>query len=107
MSVNLAALLQRDGLAVGRTRLSEGDAAGAAQAFRAIALTEPANYEARYWLYSALVASGAGEAAATALEEARLLHSVAALRALDVDMVRFQTDKAYCADVGVRAYSMK
>ncbi|WP_165187190.1 tetratricopeptide repeat protein [Caulobacter soli] len=107
MSADLATAPQRHGLADGRARLFGGDPDGAAQAFRAIARAEPANYEARYWLYSALVAANDWDAATPALEEARLLHSVAALRALDVDMARFQTDKTYCAEIGLRAYGMK
>ena len=107
MSANPASLPERDALAAGRARLLEGDSDGAVQAFAAAARAEPASYEARYWLYSALVAAGDPDGAATALEEARLLHSVAALRALDVDMTRFQTDKAYCADIGERAYAMR
>jgi len=107
MSADLATLPVRDGLAVGRARLFEGDPVGAAQAFLAASRAEPASYEARYWLYSALVAAGDPDGATAALEEARLLHSVATLRALDVDMSRFQTDKAYCADIGERAYAMR
>ena len=107
MSAAPPILPQRDGLAVGRDRLFGGDAAGAVEAFRATARAEPANYEARYWLYSALVAASDGEGAAIALEEARLLHGLAALRALDVDMARFQTDKAYCAEIGLGVYAMK
>jgi len=107
MSADLANLSQRDGLAVGRALLSEGDPAGAAQAFLAVARVEPANYEARYWLYSALAAAGDWDAAMAALEEARLLHSIAVLRALDADMTRFNSDKAYCAEIGHQAYAMK
>lgn len=97
----------RDRFADGRASLFAGDPASAAKAFRAAAQAEPADYEARYWLYSALVAANDWNSAAPALEEARALHGVAALRALNVDMARFQTDKAYCAEVGLRAYAMK
>jgi hypothetical protein len=101
-----AALSPRDTLADGKARLFAGDPAGAVQIFRAAALGEAADYEARYWLYSALVASGDWAGATAAMEEARTLHSVATLRAHDVDMGRFQTDKAYCAEIGRRAYGM-
>jgi len=107
MSADFATLSQRDGLAVGKASLFRGDSVGAAQAFLAVAQAEPANYEARYWLYSALVAAGDWDGAMPALEEARLLHSIAVLRALDADMARFNTDKAYCAEIGHKAYAMK
>lgn len=107
MSSALAAAPPRDRLADGKARLYAGDPAGAAQAFHAAAMEEPSNYEARYWLYSALVAGGNWDGANAAMEEARTMHGVAVLRALGVDMVRFQTDKAYCAEVGRSAYGSK
>jgi protein O-GlcNAc transferase len=107
MSADLATLSRRDALAIGRADLFGGDTAAAADAFRAVARAEPTNYEARYWLYSALVAASDGDSAASALEEARLLHSVAVLRALDADMGRFRADKAYCGEIGLQAYAMK
>lgn len=106
MSSVLAAL-PRDLLADGEARLFAGDPVGAAQLFRAAALGEASDYEARYWLYSALVASGDWEGGATAMEEARTLHAVAALRASGVNMARFRTDKAYCAEIGQRAYARR
>jgi protein O-GlcNAc transferase len=107
MSADLATLSRRDGLAIGRADLFAGDAASAVDSFRAVAQAEPASYEARYWLYSALVAAGDWGGAMQALDEARLLHSIAVLRALDADMARFSTDKAYCAEIGQQAYAMK
>ncbi len=107
MFADLATLPQRDSLADGRARLFAGDVAGAAETFRAIAQAKPADHEARYWLYSALVAANDWDGAAPALDEARILHGVAVLRALNADMARFQTDKAYCAELGVLAYANK
>lgn len=107
MSSALAAAPPRDRIADGKARLFAGDPAGAAQAFRAAALANGSDYEARYWLYSALVAGGDWDGGNAAMEEARTLHAVAVLRALNADMVRFQTDKAYCAELGRRAYASK
>lgn len=106
-SAALAASPPLDRLADGRARLFAGDPAGAAQLFHAATLDEPSSYEARYWLYSALVASGNWDGANVAMEEARTMHGVATLRALGVDMTRFQTDKPYCAEIGRRAYASK
>jgi tetratricopeptide (TPR) repeat protein len=105
MSSALAAAPPRDHLADGKTRLFAGDPAGAAQLFHAAALADAGDHEARYWLYSALVASGDWDGATGAMEQARTLHGVAILRALGVDMVRFQNDKAYCAQIGRNAYA--
>jgi len=107
MPADLAALSCRDGIAVGRARLFEGDSAGAAEIFRAAADADPTDFETRYWLYSALAAANDWAGAKAALGEARLLHSVFVLRALNVDMARFQADKAYCAEVGLQAYGKK
>lgn len=102
---SVLATLPSDPLAEGQARLFAGDPTGAAQIFRTAALGEVSDYEARYWLYSALAASGDWEGGTAAMEEAHTLHSVAALRAMGVDMARFQTDKAYCAEIGRLAYA--
>jgi len=95
----------RDRFADGKALLFGGDPTRAAQVFRAAALEEAFDYEARYWLYSALVAGGDWEGGTSAMEEARTLHSVATLQALDVDIGRLQTDKAYCIEIGRLAYA--
>jgi hypothetical protein len=95
----------RDRFADGKALLFGGDPTGAAQVFRAAVLEEAFDYEARYWLYSALVAGGDWEGGTSAMEEARTLHSVATLQALDVDIGRLQTDKAYCIEIGRLAYA--
>ncbi|MGA0601686.1 tetratricopeptide repeat protein [Caulobacter sp. KR2-114] len=107
MSSALAAAPPRDRLADGKARLYAGDPAGAAQAFAAAAQEDPSSFEARYWLYSALVAGGDWDSANAAMEEARTMHAVSVLRGLRVDMIRFQTDKAYCAEIGRNAYAAK
>jgi hypothetical protein len=107
MSSVLAAPLPRDRMADGKALLYSGDADGAAEIFQTAAAADPSDYESRYWLYSARVAAGDWSGATAAIEEARTLHAVAAMRALDVDMVRLQSDKAYCAEIGLRAYALK
>jgi protein O-GlcNAc transferase len=104
VALNLAV---RDPMAEGRAALAGGDPAAAAQIFHAQAETDPADYESRYWLYSALQAAGAGDAARQALEQARTLHAVAVIRAAGADMARFDTDKAYCAELGRQLYAAK
>jgi predicted O-linked N-acetylglucosamine transferase (SPINDLY family) len=107
MTASLASLAPPDDLAEGRAALFAGDPTAAASLFNAAALADPGDYETRYWLYSALVASAEPEAAFTALEEARTLHAVAAIRAAGADMDRFQTDKTYCAQIGMQLYAAK
>jgi protein O-GlcNAc transferase len=107
MTVALASLAPPDALAEGRAALFAGDPAAAAEMFAAVAQSDPADYESRYWLYSALVASAEPQAARAVLEEARTLHGVAAVRGAGADMARFQTDKAYCAQIGYQLYAAK
>jgi len=107
MSAVLASLALRDPMAEGQAALFGGDPVGAAQLFHAAAQAQPADPESRYWLYSALVAAGEPDAARQAMEEARTLQSVAIIRAAGADMARFQTDKAYCAQIGHQLYAAK
>ncbi|THD64085.1 hypothetical protein [Phenylobacterium sp.] len=107
MTAALASLAPRDPVAEGKEMLFAGDLAGAVAAFQSAARAEPADHESRYWLYSALTAAGDAVGAAASLEEARVLHAVTVLRELGADMTRLQTDRAYCADLGRRAYAAK
>jgi len=107
MSVALASPAPRDAIAEGRAALFGGDPAAAAQLFHAQAQANPTDHESRYWLASALTAAGAADAARQALEEARTLHAVAAIRGMGADMARFQTDRAYCAQLGTQLYAAK
>jgi len=104
MTVALASLAPPDAVAEGRVALFAGDPIGAAGLFNAAAQINPTDYEARYWLYSALAAAGQPDAARAVLDEARTLQAVAAIRGADADMARFQTDKAYCVQIGRRSY---
>lgn len=105
MTVALASLAAPDALAEGRAALFAGDPVAAASLFNELAQDDPADYESRYWLYSALVAAGEAQAAFEMLEEARTLHAVAQIRAMGADMQLFQTDRAYCAQIGGQLYA--
>jgi protein O-GlcNAc transferase len=107
VSAALASAAPNDAIAEGRKALDAGDPTAAAQVFHAAAQADPADPESRYWLYSALVAAGEPQAAQTALDEARTLHAVAVIRAAGADMGRFQTDKAYCAQIGRQLYAAR
>ena len=107
MSAVLASLSARDPLAPGRRALDGGDPTGAAALFMAVAQANPTDWESRYWLYSCRVAAGQPLLAHDALEEARTLHAVAVVRAAGADMDRFQTDKAYAAQIGRQLYGSR
>ena len=107
MTAALASLAPSDAIAEGRAALFGGDPVAAAVHFNTAAQADPADYESRYWLYSALVAAAEHEASHAMMQEARTLHAVSAIRAAGADMARFQTDKAYCAQIGYQLYAAK
>lgn len=88
----------------GRGALARGDADQAVELFYAITQNKPADWESRYWLYSALVAAGHKDLARQILIDACNLHAVSVLRATGTDMERFRSDPAYCGSVGRRLY---
>jgi protein O-GlcNAc transferase len=101
----LAALKPATPLQQGIAAMREGDNAAGAARFHACAVADPADYEARYWLYSALVASGEMDLALPVLDEARNLHAHIVMQLAGVDLARFRDDKAYCRDVGLQLYA--
>jgi protein O-GlcNAc transferase len=105
MTVALASPASPDLMAEGRSALFAGNPALAATLFNEVAQADPGDFESRYWLYSALVTTGGAEAAHQALQEARDLHAIAALRGAGVDMERIRDDKAYCAQIGMQLYA--
>ena len=107
MSAALASPTARDLVSEGRAALFGGDPVTAAQIFHGLAEADPTDHESRYWLYSALVAAAQPDAARQVLDEARTLHAVATLREAGADMARFQTDKGYCAQIGLQLYAQK
>lgn len=64
----------------------------------------PADFEARYWLASALLQAGDGDGATAALEDARTLHGLAVARSLDADLARLRADPEYGAQVASQLY---
>jgi len=88
----------------GRAALALGNAIEAVELLYAISQAKPADYDCRYWLYSALVAAGHPEIAGPTLDDARNLHAVAFIRATGADMERFRTDPAYCGTLGMQLY---
>ncbi|MDB5422130.1 MAG: putative O-linked N-acetylglucosamine transferase, family, partial [Brevundimonas sp.] len=89
----------------GRAAMSGGDVAEAIELFYAVTQANPADYESRYWLYSALVAGGHGEIAGQTLADARNMHAVSVIRSAGGDMERFRTDSAYCGVLGMQLYN--
>lgn len=92
-------------LAQGRTALDRGDAGEAIELLYAVTQDQPADFESRYWLYSALVAGGHAAIASQTLADARDLHAVSVLRSLGADMEKFRTDRDYCGALGSRLYA--
>lgn len=84
-----------------------GDLPVAIAHFQAAALQDATAYEPRYWLYSAAMAAGATDQAPAILSEARALHAHAVLRVLDIDLPRYRTDRAYCAQIGNQLYARR
>jgi len=107
MTIGVAGQTTSDPIAQGRAALDAGDPVAAANLFHAAAQERPADHESRYWLYSALVAAGEPQAAYQMLDEARSLHAGSMLRTFGVDVARFQSDKAYCAQIGTQLYAAK
>jgi len=91
----------------GKAALARGEAGEAIELLYAVTQARPADYESRYWLYSALVAGGHADLAGQTLADARNLHAVAVIRAAGGDMERFRTEPAYCAALGMQLYEAK
>lgn len=96
-----------DPLAKGIAAFRAGDLAAAINHIQVRCLASPTDYEGRYWLASVAAAAGAGDQAASILDEARTLHALAILQALEVDVRRLNTDKVYAANIGMQLYARK
>lgn len=107
MSSVLASLAPRKPVEDARAALMAGDPESAIRLLRPLTQADPADYESRYWLYSALVAVGDPQAAQQMIEEARTLHAVAEIRGLGADMAAFQSDREYCLRLGRQLYASK
>lgn len=100
----LEALVSAPTVEDGRAAMASGDVGEAIELFYAVTQANPADYESRYWLYSALVAGGHGEIAGDTLADARNIHAVSVIRSAGGDMERFRADPAYCGVLGTQLY---
>jgi len=88
-----------------REALLAGDPRSAAEGLARLVARNPADTEARYWLASALAASGRGEDAGRALEDARTLHGLLAAQRMGVDTRRLGNDGDYAARAARELYA--
>ena len=94
-------------LETARDAVIAGDSAAAAALLQALVNEAPQLHDARYGLASALLASGQADAAAATMDDARLLHAAAIMRANGVDLARCRSDAAYAAMIGSKFYAAK
>jgi len=88
-----------------REAVLAGDIMVAATALGQILSADPNDYEARYWLASALEMAGDAAGATLALEDARTRHTVALARSIDIDVPRCSRDGPYAEQVANALYS--
>ena len=91
-------------------------AAGIGIALEALAAGDPAtaigvlrplvgqSFEARYWLATALIASGDDAAGAAALDQARTAHALALAKSMGAETDRFAKDGDYAAAIATKLY---
>jgi len=96
--------LFQSGLASGREALLAGDGAAAVAIFERLAMATVSDAEARYWLASALLAIRDTQGAAIAMDDARILHTLALARVMGADIDRCRADASYAADIATRLY---
>jgi protein O-GlcNAc transferase len=87
-----------------REALMAGDARGAVNTLKPVCAKHSANFEARYWLASALIASGDADAGQAMLDEARDIHGQAIAKAWGADLDKAQADGDYAAGVATQLY---
>jgi predicted O-linked N-acetylglucosamine transferase (SPINDLY family) len=92
-------------LQTGRQALLSGDPQTACSVLQALVEAEPANHEARYWLASARLTAGQADLAAQAMDDARILHTLALARGMGADVDRCRSEPVYAADVANRLYA--
>ncbi|MGZ3367874.1 MAG: O-linked N-acetylglucosamine transferase, SPINDLY family protein [Caulobacteraceae bacterium] len=93
-------------LVSGREALLAGDPHAAVEVLGRAVAARPADVEACYWLASALLTARDPEAGA-ALDRARTLQAVFAVRDLGVDIGRCQADPAYAGEVANQLYGAR
>ncbi|HEY1750566.1 MAG TPA: tetratricopeptide repeat protein [Caulobacteraceae bacterium] len=93
-------------IAAGREALLAGDPHTAVSLFERAVVIAPGEFEARYWLASALLTAG-DPRAAEQMEEARTLHALTLARIMEADLGRCQTDAAYADAIASQLYGQK
>lgn len=88
----------------GRAAQLAGDAQTSSAIFAALVRQHPGDPDLRYWLASALMLLGDGEAAEQSLNDARTLQTLAAVAELDGDVARLKTDAAYANTIASQLY---
>jgi predicted O-linked N-acetylglucosamine transferase (SPINDLY family) len=91
-------------LAAGRDALMQGRAADAVPLFAACVEHDPGDFEARYWLASALLLLGEPAAAEQAMNDARTLHTLVLARQRGADVGQLRGNADYAAQIGTQLY---
>lgn len=94
-------------LETARDAMIAGDSDTATALLQALVSEAPQLHDARYGLASALFASGRFDDAAATMDDARLLHAAAIMRANGVDLARCRADAVYAATIGSKFYAAK
>jgi len=87
-----------------RHHLVGGDPVAALAAARSAIARTPQQADAHYWLSSALTANGEAEAAAVALDDARLLHAIGLMRDMGADVVKMSQSPDAALEVANALY---
>jgi len=87
-----------------RCLLVDGDPIAALGAARSLVAKTPQSADANYWLFSALSANGETDAAAVALDDARLLHAIGLMRDMGADVVRMSQSADVAVEVANALY---
>jgi protein O-GlcNAc transferase len=96
--------LKAGDLQAGREALLAGDPQAAMAIFEAAVAAEPADHEARYWLASARLTGGDADGAAVAMDDARILQTLAIARTRGADVDQCRTDPVYAGNIATQLY---
>jgi hypothetical protein len=92
-------------LQAGREALLAGDPQTACAIFEALVAAAPADHEARYWLASARLTGGDPDGAAAAMDDARILQTLAIARTHGADVDRCRAEAAYAGGIANQLYN--
>ncbi len=91
-------------LQAGREALLAGDPQAAIAIFEGLVAAEPTDHEARYWLASARLTGGDSDGAAEAMDDARILQTLAIARVRGADVDRCRADPVYAGNIATQLY---